>query len=60
MSAIPLHLQRRIEQRWAAKLASLVPSAAPKSISLKRLVKSLAQPAKAKEPAGLKSELNRS
>jgi hypothetical protein len=54
MSAIPLHLQRRFEQRWAAKLASLVSSAAPKSISLKRAVKSLARPAEAKKPAGLK------
>jgi hypothetical protein len=32
MSIIPLDLQRRFEQRWAAKLASPVPSAAPKSI----------------------------
>jgi hypothetical protein len=30
MSAIPLYLQRRIEQRWGAKLASLVPTAASK------------------------------
>jgi hypothetical protein len=55
VSAIPLHLQRRFEQRWAAKLASLIPSAAPKSISLKRAVKSSPRPAKAKEePTGLK------
>jgi hypothetical protein len=54
MSAIPLYLQRRIEQRWAAKLASLVPTAASKSISLKRAVKSTPRPAKAKEPVALK------
>jgi hypothetical protein len=52
MSAIPLYLQRRFEQRWGAKLAS--PSAAPKSIGLKRAVKTLPRPAKAKEPAVLK------
>jgi hypothetical protein len=55
MSIIPVHLQRRFEQRWAAKLASLVPPAAPKSISLKRAVKNAPHPTKAKEePAGLK------
>jgi hypothetical protein len=31
MAAIPLHLQRIFEQRWAAKLASLAVSAAQKS-----------------------------
>jgi hypothetical protein len=41
--------------RWAAKLASLVPSTTPKSISVKRAVKNSPRPAKAKEePAGLK------
>jgi hypothetical protein len=55
MSVIPLHLQRRFGQRWSAKLASLARSAAPKSVSLKRTVKSSPRPAKAKEePAGLK------
>jgi hypothetical protein len=34
MSAIPLHLQRIFEQRWAAKLASLAVSAARKSTEL--------------------------
>jgi hypothetical protein len=54
MSAIPLHLQRRFEQKWAAKLASLAASAAPKSISLKGTFGSLPQPVKAKEkPARL-------
>jgi hypothetical protein len=57
MSAIPLHLQRRFEQRWAAKLASLVPSAAPRSISLKPAAKNSARPAKVKEnPTGLKQQ----
>jgi hypothetical protein len=55
MSIIPLHLQRRFEQRWAAKLASQVQPGAPKSISLKRAVKNSPRPSKAKEePAGLK------
>jgi len=63
MSAIPLHLQRRFEQRWAARFVSPVASAAPKGISLKGIslkgiglkgtVNSLPRPAKAKEkPAG--------
>jgi hypothetical protein len=34
MGAIPLHLQRIFEQRWAAKLASLAVSAARKSTEL--------------------------
>jgi hypothetical protein len=51
---LPLHIQRRLEQRWAAKFASPVASAAPKRIGLKVTVKSLPWPAKAKEkPAGL-------
>ena len=54
MSEIPLHLQRRFEQRWAARFVSPVASAAPKSIGLKGTVNSLPRPAKAKEkPAGL-------
>jgi hypothetical protein len=56
MSAIPLHLQRRFEQRWAAKLASLVPSAALKSISLKRAVKNAPRPAKAKEEPAVSNQ----
>jgi hypothetical protein len=56
MTAIPLHLQRRFEQRWAAKLASLLPSAAPKSIGLKRAAKTLPRTAKSKEPAVLKQQ----
>ena len=54
MSAIPLHLQRRFEQRWAAGFVSPVTSAAPKSIGLKDTVNSLAPPEKPKEkPAEL-------
>ena len=34
MGAIPLHLQRIFEQRWAAKLAWLAASAARKSTEL--------------------------
>jgi len=54
MSAIPLHLQRRFEQRWAARFVSAVTSAASKNVSLKGSVNSLPRPVKAKEkPAGL-------
>jgi hypothetical protein len=36
MSIIPLHLQRRIEQRWAARFGSLlIPAAVPKNVGLK-------------------------
>ena len=55
MSGIPLHIQRRFEQRWAAKLTSSGASAAPKSIDLKGTVNSLPRPAtKTQEkPAGV-------
>jgi len=49
MNDIPLHLQRRFEQRWAAKYASPVAPAAPKSIGLKGAVNRLPRPANAKE-----------
>jgi len=35
MRAIPLHIQRRFEQRWAARFVSPVASAAPKSTDSK-------------------------
>ena len=54
MSRIPLHVQRRFEQRWAAKLAPAVVPAALKSVGVKGPVNSLPRPAKAKEElAGL-------
>jgi hypothetical protein len=55
MGGIPLHIQRRFEQRWAARFVSPVASAAPKkSIDLKVTVNSVPRPAKAKEkPTGL-------
>jgi hypothetical protein len=50
MSAIlPLHLQRKFEQRWAARFASPAASAARKSTDLKGTVNNLPRPAKAKE-----------
>jgi hypothetical protein len=49
MGAIPLHLQRKFEQRWAARFASPVTSAAPKSTGLKGAVNNLPRRAKAKE-----------
>jgi hypothetical protein len=48
MSEIPLHLQRRFEQRWAARFASPIASAVPKNIGVKVTVDSLPRPAKAK------------
>jgi hypothetical protein len=49
MSDIPLHLQRRFEQRWAARFIPPATSTAPKSIDLKRAVHNLPRIAKAKE-----------
>jgi hypothetical protein len=49
MSVIPLHLQRKFEQRWAARFASSVASAAPKSADLTGRVNNLPHPKKAKE-----------
>jgi hypothetical protein len=54
MSTIPLHLQRKFEQRWAARFVSPVASAVPKSTALKATDNNLSRPAKAKEkPAEL-------
>jgi len=54
MSAIPLHLQRKFEQRWAARFAAPVAPAARKSTDLKGSVNKLPRPAKAKQkPAEL-------
>ena len=49
MSAIPLHLQRRCEEKWAARLVPPVAAVAPKSIVSKDTVNSLPCPAKEKE-----------
>jgi hypothetical protein len=46
MSAIPLHIQRKFEQRWAARFASPVASAAPKSTDLKGTINNLPGPQK--------------
>jgi hypothetical protein len=48
-SRIPLHLQRKFEQRWAAKFGSPVASAAPKSASSKGTVSNLPRPASQKK-----------
>jgi hypothetical protein len=55
MSIIPLHLQRRFDERWAARFGSLVISAIPKNVGLKGSPVNIAHRAvKAKEkPAGL-------
>lgn len=48
MNTIPLHIQRKIEQRWAARFVSPLVSTAPKSTDLKGTVNDLPRPAKAK------------
>ena len=58
MSIIPLHLQRRFEQRWAARFAPRVALATPKNIGLKDTTNRLPSSAKEK-PAGLVSGLSR-
>jgi hypothetical protein len=35
MSAIPLHIQRRIEQRWASRFALPVAASGPKNVGTK-------------------------
>jgi hypothetical protein len=56
MSIIPLHLQRKFEQRWAARFVRPVASAAPKATSLKGTATGLPSPAKEKEkPAGFEA-----
>jgi len=46
MSTIPLHLQRRFEQRWAARFVRPVASVTPKIIVAKGTINCLARPAK--------------
>ena len=53
MCDVPLDLQRRFEQRWAARFAPRVVSATPKSIVSSAPVKILARSAKEK-PAWLR------
>jgi hypothetical protein len=54
MSAIPLHLQRKFEERWAARFVSPVASAATKGTDLKGTGNKLPRRPKAKEkPAEL-------
>ena len=49
MSGIPLELQRRFEQRWAARFVPPVVPTAPKSLDLKRPVHNLPRIEKPKE-----------
>ncbi len=61
MSIIPLHFQRRFEQRWAAQFGSLVIPSAPKNVGLKGSPVNVApRAARAKEkPAGLSRRVRR-
>jgi hypothetical protein len=58
MSTIPLHLQRRIEERWAARFGSLVIPAVPKNVGLKGSPVNIARrrAAKAKETRRVAAE----
>jgi hypothetical protein len=57
MSNIPLHLQRRFEQRWAARFGSLVNPAMPKKVGLKHPPVNMRRAAKDKEnPAGSRAK----
>ena len=49
MSIIPLDLQRRCEQRWAARFARPIPSVAPRNQRPARESLQIAEPAKSKE-----------
>lgn len=54
MSVIPLHLQRKFEQRWAARFVAPVAPAVPKSNLLRRNLNTLQPPAKEEQkPAEL-------
>jgi predicted flavoprotein YhiN len=55
MGIVPLHLQRRFEQRWAAQFGSKVVPSVPANVGLKGSPDNAARrAAKAKEkPAGL-------
>jgi hypothetical protein len=57
MSGIPLHLQRRFEQRWAARFLPPVTSAAP-NIASKETVNTSPRPSKLKKPPGLVGGVN--
>ena len=49
---VPLDLQRKCEQRWAARFARPAPSAAPKGHQPESQNQQLAAPAEAKEKTG--------
>ncbi len=54
MSAIPLHIQRKSDRRWAARFAPQVASAARKIIDLKGTVdNSTRRPKEEEKPAEL-------
>jgi hypothetical protein len=44
VSEIPLHLQRKFEQRWASKFVLPTAAAGPKSTDLKGIINSLQRP----------------
>ena len=53
MSIIPLHIQRRFDERWAARFGSLAIPAVPKYIGLKGSPVARRTPTAKEKPAGL-------
>jgi hypothetical protein len=54
MGIIPLHLQRRFDERWAARFGSLIIPAVPKNVGLKGSPVNMRRAReKQKKPAGL-------
>jgi hypothetical protein len=49
MNAVPLHIQRKFERRWAARFVAPATSATPKANPLKDALNTLLRPAEAKE-----------
>jgi hypothetical protein len=50
MSAIPIHIQRRLDQKWASRLTLQVASNAPKNVGTKAAVSTIGRrAAKTKE-----------
>jgi len=57
MSIIPLHIQRRFDERWAARFGSLAIPAIPKYIGLKASPVARRTPTAKEEPSGLSRRL---
>jgi hypothetical protein len=58
MSAIPLHIQRRFEQRWAARFVRPVALISPKGVVLKPVLPTSSPHPQAKEKGADVSQLS--